>query len=65
VRQISALGLLLLLGGAPALAEQAAWVKEMTRLRFLAGVDDKQGTTSKAFFAGLSAAVSKECPGVW
>ncbi|MFM8974820.1 MAG: hypothetical protein ACKOFN_03765 [Vulcanococcus sp.] len=42
-----------------------AWVKQMTRLRFQAGVDDQQGTTSKAFFAGLSAAVSQACPGIW
>jgi len=40
-------------------------VQQMTRLRFQAGVDDQQGTTSKAFFAGLSAAVSQACPGIW
>ena len=42
-----------------------AWVKSITKLRFEAGVDTRDGTTTKIFLAGLSAAVSRACPGVW
>jgi hypothetical protein len=42
-----------------------AWVKSITKLRFEAGVDTRDGATTKTFLAGLSAAVSRACPGVW
>ena len=42
-----------------------AWVKSITKLRFEAGVDSRDGATTKTFLAGLSAAVSRACPGVW
>jgi hypothetical protein len=42
-----------------------AWVQSIYKLRFDAGVDNREGTTTKAFLAGLSAAASRACPGIW
>ena len=42
-----------------------AWVKSIFKLRFEAGVDNREGTTTRAFLAGLSAAASRACPGIW
>ena len=42
-----------------------AWVKSIFKLRFDSGVDNREGSTTKAFLAGLSAAASRACPGIW
>jgi len=42
-----------------------AWVKSIYKLRLDSGVDNREGTTTKAFLAGLSAAASRACPGIW